>query len=440
MLKKLFVSLIVFSFLASCGGGYLGISEEEPPLPGERIPVLVSQQDLVTPDGSLIDVEVKLPRPYQNKQWPQFGGYPSHANYHLSLAGSLRTVWRRNVGTGSDGVHLLASPVSARGLVFTMDADARVTAMNMADGRKVWSYDLTPKEEEDNDWGGGLAYDADRLYVATGFAQVIALRARDGALLWRSQVPGPIRGAPTVTNGHIAVITLDNQLVVLNGNNGERLWSHSGLSENAGLLGAATPASDQTIVVAPYSSGEIFAMRLSSGRQLWSDTVISVNRLGALSAISDIRASPVIDRDQVVVLGSNDRMIVVDKRSGARIWDKSIGGTQMPWVAGDFIYILSNNQELICLYRHDGRVKWVKQLPKYEDPEDREGEIHWSGPVLASNRLLLSSSLGDVWSVSPYDGKLLGIKRLDAGMRVAPIVARDMLFLYTDEAELIALR
>ncbi len=432
--------MTLFSLLTSCGGGYLGISEEEIPLPGERIPVLVSQQNIIAPDASLADVQVKLPRPYQNQQWPQFGGYPTHANYHLSLGGQLRTMWRRKVGKGSDGIHLLASPVSARGLLFTMDSDARVTALNMATGQKIWSYDLTPKEEEDNDWGGGLAYDRDRLYIATGFAQVIALRARDGALLWRAQVPGPVRGSPTVANGHVAVITLDNQLVILDSVRGERIWSHSGLSENAGLLGAATPASDETIIVSPYSSGEIFAMRLSSGRQLWSDTVVSVNRLGALSAISDIRASPVIDRDQVVVLGSNDRMIVVDKRSGARIWDKSIGGTQMPWVAGDFIYILSNNHELICLYRTDGRVKWIKQLPKYEDPEDQEGTIEWSGPVLASNRLLVVSSLGDVWSVSPYDGKLLGIKRLDDGMRVAPIVARDMLFLYTDDAEIIALR
>jgi outer membrane protein assembly factor BamB len=60
--------------------------------------------------------------------------------------------------------------------------------------------------------------------------------------------------------------------------------------------------------------------------------------------------------------------------------------------------------------------------------------------VLVSDKLIVASSDGYMEAVSPYDGKLLGRVSLDGGTSVAPIVANGTVYIYTDDAELVALR
>ena len=76
-------------------------------------------------------------------------------------------------------------------------------------------------------------------------------------------------------------------------------------------------------------------------------------------------------------------MVSIDLRTGERAWTRDIGGVQTPWVAGDFLFLLTNSQELIAVSRRDGRIRWITPMPRWEDPEDREDPIVWSGPVLA---------------------------------------------------------
>ena len=60
--------------------------------------------------------------------------------------------------------------------------------------------------------------------------------------------------------------------------------------------------------------------------------------------------------------------------------------------------------------------------------------------MLVSDRLVVVSSNGKAFSVSPYSGDVLGHIRLrDSGL-VSPIVATETLYILTDNAELTALR
>ena len=66
-------------------------------MPGERISVLRLNRTLV-PDPALSDLRVRLPEPYANAEWPQPGGYSTHAMQHLAVSDSLNRVWSASVG------------------------------------------------------------------------------------------------------------------------------------------------------------------------------------------------------------------------------------------------------------------------------------------------------------------------------------------------------
>ena len=411
-----------------------------PPLPGERIAILQLEQELAA-DPGVGETPIVLPPPIATPNWPQNGGLVDKAMLHVAVPGDLNEIWAAGIGEGEGRFRrLIASPVSALGVVYTMDADAEVRAFDVATGDQLWDVDLTPEEEDDGGWGGGLAFYRGRIYAATGFGELVLLDAQTGEEYWRRTLGPPLRAAPTVSQGRVYVLTSDNELVVLDADTGEFLWNHRGIEETAGLLGGASPAISGSAVVVAYSSGEIYALQAENGRVIWSDLLSYGSRLGSLAALNDINASTVIESGQVFAVSHGGRLVAIDLAAGARLWEREISGVQTPWIAGDYIYIVTTDGSVVCLLREDGRVRWVTGLPQYEDEDEREDPIMWSGPLLASDRLLVTSTSGQIVSISPYTGEILGAIELGDGLPLAPIAAQETVFLIEDSGGIIALR
>lgn len=421
-------------------GLFQGATDRER-LPGERIPVIDLEQQLDA-DPALAATPVVLPKPYRNAEWPQPGGSSFNAMYHLEASGPLALAWRAEAGEGaSQTTRVTASPVVGGGRVYTMDAFGAVGAFDAASGAPVWRVTLVPEEvDPEKGIGGGVAFDNGRLFVSSGFGFVAAFDAATGAEVWRHTTQLPVRSAPTVADGRVYAITQENKLLVLGVADGKVLWDHAGIGEVAGVLSSTSVAAQGEVAIVPYTSGEIYAIRVQNGRVAWSDTLSSSARQVSLAVLSDIAGRPVIDRNLVFAVSSAGTTAAIDLRSGARAWTRNFGGVNTPWAAGDYLYVLTADAKLICLLRADGRVRWIAQLPRFLDEEDKSGPQNWSGPMLVSDRLLAVSSEGQVASVSPYTGEILGQITLPAGAEIAPVVADGTVYILTNEAELIALR
>jgi outer membrane protein assembly factor BamB len=409
-------------------------------LPGERISVLALEKEL-EPDPDLARVVVALPHPVTNRDWPQAGGVPSHNIGHPALPDDLTVAWQAGIGEGASRfAQVLAGPVVADGVVYAMDAKSLVTAIDATDGKQVWQTDITPEDDESQAWGGGIGVDRGHVYVDSGFGQVLSLDTADGKILWRVNAGAPLRGAPTIADGRVFVVTVDNELLVLSTDDGHKLWAYDAIPESAQIAGSASPAIEAGVVVATFSSGEITALRVENGRVLWTDSLAATRRFDAISTLADIRGRPVIDRGRVYAVSHSGRMAALDIRTGERVWEQDIGGIYTPWAAGDFLYVLSISNQLICLTRSDGRIRWITQLDSWENMDSQSGPLHWAGPLLAGDRLIAVASNGAAWSVSPYTGQVLGQVDLPAGSFLSPVVADNTLYLMTNDANLTALR
>ncbi len=416
-------------------------SSEKKKLPGERISVLLFDPTL-KPDPSLAGEQVGLTRPYVNADWAQAGGNAAHAMQHLALGDVPKRAWSSDIGVGSDdSKRLLAQPVVAGGKVFTLDADGEVRAFRATDGHRIWRAPLKPEQETGGGtMGGGLAVEGGKLYVTTGFADVIAMDAATGKEIWRRRVSGPVRSAPTVVDGRVFVTSVEAKTHALAADDGHQLWTQDGTSNVSGFLGGASPAVSEGIVVVAYSSGEVFALRADSGRQVWTDFLPLPSRTSQAGDLADIRAAPVIYQGIVYAISNSGRMVAINIRTGQRQWEQRIGGIQAPWAVGDNIFVVTSDSEVACLSRKDGKVRWVRSLPRYENEAKKKNALAWVGPVLAGDRLLLGSTQGHAVALSPYTGDLLGQVDMDDPLTIPPAIADKTAYFVTDYGDLIALR
>ena len=123
-------------------------------------------------------------------------------------------------------------------------------------------------------------------------------------------------------------------------------------------------------------------------------------------------------------------MIATALKTGERLWTKTVYGTQMPWAAGDFVYVVDSNGVLMALTRNEGKVRWLTELPRTS---------RWSGPVLAGGRLWLASAEGVMVGVDPTTGSIMSQRDLGAAIFIAPIVASGRMYVLTNKALLRAL-
>ncbi|WP_230959459.1 PQQ-like beta-propeller repeat protein [Erythrobacter donghaensis] len=436
ILRAALLAGVLAAGLAGCKGGLFGGGKDKTtPTVGNRVPILSRIESGAEVDPALAGISVVLPPQRGNPEWAQVGGAASKSYGHLALAENPSKVWTAQVAGSSNRERLAASPVVGAGKLFVTGTDGVITAFDKNTGARLWSLqndESMTKDMRPSAFGGGVSFDGGKLYATNGVGEVKAIDAETGEMLWKVKPAGPLRGAPTIAFGQLFVMTQDNQLISLAIGDGSLVWDESGSNTQSGVFGVAAPAAGQGTIVAGYSSGELTAYRYENGRVLWSDALARTNISTTVGSVTDIDADPIIDSGRVYALGQGGRMAAYELVSGQRIWELNLAGISTPAIAGEWIFTLTDDARLLAIARSSGRVRWISQLRRYRDEEDKEGQIFWTGPVLAGGQLWVASSRGELWKVSAGEGSATLFADVGSAVSMAPVVADGMLYLLDD--------
>ena len=429
--------------LTGCKGGLFGGGDDKTtPTVGNRMPILSRIESGAEVDPALAGISVVLPPARSNPEWAQVGGSASKSYGHLALAETPTKLWTASIAGSSNRMRLAAAPVVGGNKLFAEGTDGIIVAFDKNTGAKLWTRgdgEMT-KDQAPSAFGGGVSYEAGKLYATNGVGEVTALTADTGEVLWKVTPAGPLRGSPTIAFGQLFVMTQDNQIIALNIADGSLVWDESGSTTQSGVFGVAAPSAGQGTVIAGYSSGELSAYRYENGRTLWSDALARTNISTTVGSITDIDADPIIDSGRVYALGQGGRMAAYELLTGQRIWELNLAGISTPSIAGEWIFTLTDDARLLAIARSTGRVRWITQLPRFRDEEDKKGPIFWTGPVLAGGQLWVASSRGELWKVSAGEGSAQIFADLGQPVSLPPLVADGYLYILDDSGVIHAWR
>jgi outer membrane protein assembly factor BamB len=426
--------------LSGCGM-FGGKDKPKTPTVGNREPILSRIEAGARVDPSLSTVSVVIPQPQENAEWGQAGGTASKSYGHLALGSAPTELWQAQI-SGSDKRHrLAAAPVVGGGMLLAVDTEGVVHALDANNGARRWTHRMPVANNlEASAFGGGVSYSNGRVYATNGVGDVVALDAQNGAQLWSVKPSGPLRGSPTLAFNSVFVMTQDNQIFALNAADGAVLWQQGGSAGQAGVFGVAAPAAGQGTIIAGYSSGEVAAYRYENGRELWLDALARTSISTQVGALTDVDADPIIDSGRVYALGQGGRMAAYELVTGQRIWELNLAGISTPAVAGEWVFVITDDSRLLTIARSTGKVRWMTQLQQWRDVKDREGQVFWTGPVLAGNRLWLASSRGEVMYVDVLTGIASMFRDIDNSVSLPPIVANQTLYILDDSGTIHAWR
>lgn len=427
--------LSVLSLSSACSmlPDWLG-DEDEVPLTGERLAVLKPSKSSLADLGIELS-ETDFPAVRQLAVWGESPGDAERMG-NLDVSTKLDNQQSARCGDGNAfrGTYVPA-PVSDGERIYCMDSEGFISAHKIADIQSTaWEASVAKEDEETKPLpGGGLAVGNGVLFAVTGGGDVAAFEAATGKSKWRISLSTPIRSSLRAGNAKLFLVSADNVLYALDQASGKTLWKHKGLDEGAAILGAATPAAKGNVVIAGFSSGELFALNSDSGKVVWADAP------GASSdaRLSDIDANPVIAGGAVIVGTSNGTLNAIAGSNGQQIWEEDVIAADTPWIAGNYLFAITPEGLPAAVKLQDGLISWVAAKP--EDDEDSEELVRYKGPIMIRNRLAVAGSDGSLKLFRAEDGELFRELEIPDGYTSALIAFGNALYLVTADAELIKL-
>ena len=275
-----------------------------------------------------------------------------------SAAGNAsETVWLARIAAPEDDVVSLPQPMIAGGHVYALGADALLTAFDLEKGKLVWQYQVNPpKSGVFPGIAGGIAVNKDKVAVHASRSSLSLLDSKDGAELWKIEHDSPLAGGPTfIGDAGVVVTDIDGYVFVYRLSDGALAWQSVGLPVDTVVFGAPSPAVNGGELVLAGAGGEIAIHRVDNGQLLWADSLASLSPITPLQELGDVLAHPIHEGEMIYVISQSGLLSAYEAKTGFQIWEHPLAGVQMPWIAGDSIFVLSVEGHLVSLRKSDGR-------------------------------------------------------------------------------------
>ena len=433
VIANLTLYLLVGIIISACGTGqYLGFEKKKVPLKGKRVSILQDVSELKK--DNLSKSSIKLSIPLELNDWKQSYNSPSHTSLNYLSNSNFNKFKRITRGKGEGSSEkILAQPLISNNKLFFLDALGNVYAFDLVKKKLDWKKNIILNNDKGHNIGGGLAVDENFLFIGSPYAEIFCLELNTGKIVWKTSTVTPVRATPTLADNKVIVLTLDNRTLVFEKENGSVIWEHQGIQNTTSIIGEPKIAVDGNLVLVPYSNGDIFALNLINGRELWKQTSVNIEKSETSNSFSDINANPVILKSIIVIASTSGKIFAINKKNGNLVWEQYLNTTQTPLVNGNNIFIIHNNKEFLNLDLKNGKIRWITEIPK--NLSDEKNNL-WLTPILINNKLVTVGGSKRLIILDPYTGEFEKDIRLPGIPTTSPIVIKKKVFLMFNNSEI----
>ena len=263
----------------------------------------------------------------------------------------VKKLWSDSVGA-AEMMYSTLQPYIADGVVYLAGSDNRVEALQLIEGKHIWSVKLQETIS------GGVNGGEQILAVGTENGLVVALDAADGKEKWRTLLSSEVLALSQVRHGVIVARTSDSTVHALDIGDGSVAWRASRNSPPLTLLGASQPRVAGSVVLVGFDDGKLAAFSLLDGEERWRATVSFPSGRSELERIADIDGEIAYQGDEVYAANFNGRTVAVDMLTGRVKWARDLPSHTGVGIDESRAYVIGTNDGIWALDRTTGATLW----------------------------------------------------------------------------------
>ena len=330
----------------------------------------------------------------------------------------VERLWSKSIGQSKNSKTGFLQPFLFEDTIYTIDTDGVVTATNVLNADKDWSYNL------DMDVSSGLlfhnnifyfgtpdgklyGYHIDKISSGNSFKDAFDFTGvfETSALIPDTsiQLNSEIASAATGVDDLVFVKLDDGDTVAVNTLSSDVAWVYKGKNVPLSMKGSGSIAHNQSNIYVARDDGNIVSLTSDSGKLNWLISVSPRSGRNELESLRDMEMTPLVTSGEVFTGNYQGNLVSIDLFTGNIIWSNPMSVISNVSIDYDNLYVSDNSGKIYSIDRYDGTIKW-----KMSNPNNLI-----STQTYVYNDYLISFSIdGHIIILDKDTGKLLSFKKI----------------------------
>jgi outer membrane protein assembly factor BamB len=338
---------------------------------------------------------------------------------NVTVLQDVRTSWSAQIGT----VNFPLAVASRGDRVALANSQGTVAVLSAQTGQDIWRVNLNQAI------AAGVGSDGQQVAVVTRDNQLVVLK--DGQVQWRQNLTSSSFTPPLLAGGRVFVLTADRSVLAFDGATGGQLWTQQRPGEPLVLKQAGVLVPFKNTLLAGLS-GRLAGLDPNTGAIRWESAIATPRGTNDMERLVDL-VSPVDRQGDVVCARAFQAQIgCVNAERGQSVWTRVSNGDR--GVSGNDKLLIAtlSNGVVQAWNRSNGERLWDTERLKYRV---------LSAPLVTPRGVLLADNGGWLYLLSLADGALLNRVKLDGSeLAAAPVQAGTTQVLVTREGRVMGLQ
>jgi outer membrane protein assembly factor BamB len=340
----------------------------------------------------------------------------------------VRQAWKRKVGDGSERLRLGLTPASDGTRVFAGALDGTAAAIDLSDGRVLWTIETDLALTGGPGVGDGLVAFGSRDGI------LLVLSAESGNVRWQRPVGSEMLAAPVIGGGLIAFRTADGRLSAFTADTGDEVWSVVQSQSPLTLRGSTAPIIVGSNVIAGFDNGRIGSYTLADGVGNWEELLSSPAGRSEIDRLVDVGVDIEVFGSDVYAANFQGRAAAFILSNGDILWDKELSSFTGLGVDTQYVYVTDDVSTVVALSRSNGIEVWrqgglrlrdITAASRYRETivvADFEGYLHWLRAADGSFMARIRAASGQIFAQPLVVGPMVVIQSEDGTIAAFEIV------------------
>ena len=334
---------------------------------------------------------------------------------NFSSSYTIKNNWKISFKGGDNTLGNFIPSFNANNIFFA-NSSGVISSFNAASGQSNWKV-------QSNLLSSGVASGFDILVVSDEDGNVVARRQNDGSTLWTSNVKSEVL-APAVIDAKFVIIkTGSGELIALDRNSGELVWSYRSKLPNLTIRGSSSPVILDDQIFVSFDNGRLGVFQLDTGFPIWDGAISYASGISELESLVDSDSSPLVEGGLIYTTNYQGNLNIFDLAQQRSVWTSESSSFFSPVILKGVLAVVETNSSINSFS--------MKSLqPSWSSSEYLNRDI--SNAISFKGNMVIGDFKGYIHIIDPLNGNTIARKKVSR-KPIKTIISRSNNFYAIDE-------
>ena len=383
--------------------------------------------------------EAKIPEEVINSNWLETNYKKQNYIPHLKYNNSNNLIYKsKKLGQNKfDTTDLSFETLIYDNNIFLYDLSDNVFKFSILNKKLVWKFNFYKKRYKKIPINLILKISDNNLIVSDNLGYLYILDIQTGKLNWAKNFGVPFRSSIKTEKENIFLLNQDNKFYIINKKDGEKKTNFETFPSilKSELETSISLDQSKNNLFFVTSAGQLYSINYKTNNLNW---LINLSMTNKGQSKKFFFSSPIIFIKDTLYISTSISTYSINAINGSINWELPFSTYVRPAISENFIILASNDGFILNLDIKTGKVLWSKSLFKSSDKLNPKKIGQIKSLLLASNKILVSTSKGFFIFIDYKDGKIFNFTKASGnGFFSNPVIVNKKIFVVDNKTRIL---